>query len=295
MRLSGLSSVLAEMQPATTPTPSPPPTTEAIPRASVMPAHPPSPANSYDSHDSHDLSKNRFGALLDDDDDDDNDGGRGTSGGGSSTKSSQAASSISLLASQHSAASFFKQPSFSGSSATYAVTLSRVNKPQLLETSLGDMSELTGALDVERDVSETERQGNETRSWDLSSLHAATTNLVPEEHRFNDFLGRTQSEYNQDLDTLNQGLLSKRQGKLLGKKKKREMSASRSANQRKSNKMSKGQAFADRMAHRTAGGRRKGGKGGNVGKGSGYGNGGSTGGGGRKKKNRGKGRRQNPY
>lgn len=74
----------------------------------------------------------------------------------------------------------FQQPTFSGSAATYATSLVRINKPQLLTTALGDLSELTGALDSalhSQDMSETERIGNAQRSWDLSNLHSVTTNL----------------------------------------------------------------------------------------------------------------------
>ena len=171
----------------------------------------------------------------------------------------------------------FQQPTFSGSAATYATSLVRINKPQLLTTALGDLSELTGALDSalhSQDMSETERIGNAQRSWDLSNLHSVTTNLVPEKHRHNEFLGRTSAEHEKDLATLNEGLkqskrhMSREQGQ-----RKKKGQATRGSNKRKKKNKQTGTAYAERNAHSAKAGK----------------------GGGRRKKNRGSGRRQTPY
>ena len=213
------------------------------------------------------VQNNRFASLLDGDND------------LTTASSTRHQNSPTCRSSIPSANSMFQQPSFSSSQATYATSLVRANKPQLLTTSLGDLSELTGALDAatnHSDVSEAQRLGNAQRSWDLSNLHSVTTNLVPEEHRHNDFLGRTAAEHQKDIDKLQQGLLqSKRHMKIIKQhEKKKKHQTSRSKNARKNNKKAKGQAHAERMQQKL----------GKVGKG-----------GGRRKNNRGGRRRQTPY
>jgi hypothetical protein len=273
MQMGSMSNVLSEI--------APPPTTSSIHTTSPVTSFSTSPSNvpakqgtaatttiTNPIHTSSgNLQTNRFGALLDDD-------------GGNLTATTTAVST------QHATSSIFQQPTFSGSAATYASSLVRINKPQLLTTSLGDMSELTGALDQAKtsrgDVTEAERQGNASRNWDLSNLHTATTNLIPKEHRHNDFLGRSEAEHQKDLNKLQEGLLQSKRfmSRLQGKKKKKEYSKTKNA--RKNKKKAKGQAHAERMAAK-AGGR---GSTGRTKQGSG---------GGRQKKNRGKNRRGNPY
>ena len=182
----------------------------------------------------------------------------------------------------------FQQPSFSGSAATYATSLIKINKPQLLTTSLGDMSELTGALDQAQtsrgDISEADRQGNAHRNWDLSNLHTVTTNLIPKKHRHNDFLGRSEAEHEHDLNKLQEGLLQSKSymSRLQGQKKKKGQD-SRNKNARKNNKKAGGQAYAERRAAKNNN---------NNGKGRTS----MGGGGGRKKNSRsGKKKRSNPY
>lgn len=271
MQMGSISNVLSEIAPPTT---SSIHTTSPVTSFSTAPSSAPKQGTAATTTtnpvhtSSGNLQTNRFGALLDDDD------------GGNLTATATAVST------QCATSSIFQQPTFSGSAATYASSLVRINKPQLLTTSLGDMSELTGALDHAKtsrgDVSEAERQGNASRNWDLSKLHTATTNLIPKEHRHNDFLGRSEAEHQKDLNKLQEGLLQSKRfmSRLQGKKKKKEYSKNKNA--RKNKKKAKGQAHAERMAAK-AGGR---GSTGRTKQGSG---------GGRQKKNRGKNRRRNPY